>query len=302
MRTDQANEADDPATGASGSRWRSALRDSRAIIARPQFWALVGSAIAISALAGPFHTMQLLGLPGRILYWSAVIGLASLLLTYLSMLAREVTLAARVHWALGSLAATLVAVPPVYALVWTLHAWLEPPGQTVNPWELLFHVAAPMLLVNLIVNSMLVLRAREAAQHQAVAARDESAGVAPPPVLSPDPKTAPPPPLLFEKLPQSLGRDLICLRAQDHYVEVMTPQGSATVLMRLSDAERDLVGLDGLRVHRSWWVNLDHVSDFVRTEGGGMDLTLSNGLVIPVARGQRAALRTAIDQRRAAAE
>lgn len=302
MRIDKTEYTEKLAVNGNESCYRRALRDSRAIIALPQFWALMGAGIAISALAAPFQSHQLSGLPGRVLYWGAVIGLTSLLLTYFSMLAREVTLAARVHWAFGSLGATLVAVPPVYALIWTLHAWLDPVDYAINPSVLLLNVAVPMGLINLIVNGMLVRRDREADRRQASAVPVEPVDIPLPPILSPAPETDPAPPLLFEKLPPELGRDLICLRAQDHYVEAMTALGSAAVLMRLSDAERDLAGLAGLRVHRSWWVNLDHVTGFVRSEGGGMDLTLSNGMVIPVARGQRAALRSAIHKRRAAAE
>ncbi|MCW1934181.1 LytTR family DNA-binding domain-containing protein [Pararhodobacter zhoushanensis] len=121
---------------------------------------------------------------------------------------------------------------------------------------------------------------------------------------SPDRGDSPdtPVPLLFEKLPESLGRDLISLRAQDHYVEVTTALGTTTVLLRLSDAERDLIPFNGMRVHRSWWVNLDHVCDLTRTVGGGMEVTTIDGQIIPVARGQRTAVRQALDERRSAAE
>ena len=66
--------------------------------------------------------------------------------------------------------------------------------------------------------------------------------------------------------------------------------------MRLSDAEALLGPGTGMRVHRSWWVALDHVTGTERTAGGGMDLITSNGLRIPVARGQRAELRAVLER------
>lgn len=305
MGTEQTDEAHEPTAVVNESRLRSTLRDARAFFGRRHFWMLLGGGIAIAALSGPFHTMQMLSLPARVLYWSVAIGVPTLLLTVLSIYARHLNAAGRVHWSLAALGAALCAVPPVYVQSWAMNRLVDPDASGTDPLLLLVYVTVPVVLVNLMVNSVMMLRHREAAQHLPVPIHLPPGG--PPPSANDPPEpgaeAAPRPvPLLFEKLPPELGHDLICLRAQDHYIEAMTTQGSATVLMRLSDAERDLAGLAGLRVHRSWWVNLDHVADFVRTEGGGMDLTLSNGLVIPVARGQRAALRSAIHKRRVAAE
>ncbi len=305
MGTDQNDDTDQATAVVTATRLQSTIRDARAFIARRHFWMMLSGAIALAALSGPFHTMQLLSLPGRVLYWAVSISVPTLLLTFLSIYARHLNAAGRVHWSLAAFGAALCAVPLVYAQSWLMNRFLHPDGGGAAPLSLLVNVAVPTILVTMIVNSMMMRRYREAAQQLPVSLHMPSDGTPPaandPP--EPDTEAAPPPtPLLFEKLPPELGRDLICLRAQDHYIEVMTTRGRATVLMRLSDAERDLAGLAGLRVHRSWWVNLDHVADFVRTEGGGMDLTLSNGQVIPVARGQRAALRSAIHKRRVAAE
>ncbi|WP_417601287.1 LytTR family DNA-binding domain-containing protein [Pararhodobacter oceanensis] len=96
--------------------------------------------------------------------------------------------------------------------------------------------------------------------------------------------------LLFAKLPPELGRDIVVVQAQDHYIEVTTTKGSALILMRLSDVEQDLAGLDGMRVHRSWWVSLRHIE---RMEKGtsGPELRMSSGQMVPVSRGNRATMR-----------
>ena len=46
----------------------------------------------------------------------------------------------------------------------------------------------------------------------------------------------------------------IALQGEDHYVRIHTALGSELVLMRLGDAIQELDGLEGERVHRSWWV------------------------------------------------
>ncbi len=95
-----------------------------------------------------------------------------------------------------------------------------------------------------------------------------------------------------DRLPPALGRRILCLQMEDHYVRVHTPQGSALVLMSLSQAMAGLVGLEGLRTHRSWWVAREAVESVAR-DGRNLRLKLSGGLEAPVARAQVGALRAA---------
>jgi DNA-binding LytR/AlgR family response regulator len=62
--------------------------------------------------------------------------------------------------------------------------------------------------------------------------------------------------------------------------------------MRLSDAVVELEGLEGARVHRSWWVARDAVTDARRGDGKAT-LTLENGVEAPVSRAYARALREA---------
>ena len=87
-------------------------------------------------------------------------------------------------------------------------------------------------------------------------------------------------------------RTLLCVRAEDHYLRVYTDIGDDLILFRLSDAEAELAPLDGLRVHRSWWVCRAAVVA-VNRSGRRLELVLSNGLNVPVSRGQVAILRDA---------
>jgi hypothetical protein len=107
----------------------------------------------------------------------------------------------------------------------------------------------------------------------------------------PPPKPpAPGEPALLAKLPARLGRNIICLCMEDHYVRVHTPAGSALLLMPLGQAIAEAAPLAGVKTHRSWWVARNAVA---RTEGGprAMRLHLINGLVAPVSRAAVATLR-----------
>ncbi|MGP1281601.1 MAG: LytTR family transcriptional regulator DNA-binding domain-containing protein [Parasphingopyxis sp.] len=101
-----------------------------------------------------------------------------------------------------------------------------------------------------------------------------------------------PEPPFFQRLPPALGDHLVCLEMQDHYVKAHTLAGSEMLLMRLRDAIAELDGVDGLQVHRSWWVARDQVRA-IRREGRGIKLELANGLLAPVARNRQEALRSA---------
>ena len=71
----------------------------------------------------------------------------------------------------------------------------------------------------------------------------------------------------LDRLPPELGRDLVCLKMADHYVEVFTTSGSTLILIRFADVVAELEDAGGLRVHRSYWVVRDHVTGVTRRNG-----------------------------------
>jgi hypothetical protein len=115
--------------------------------------------------------------------------------------------------------------------------------------------------------------------------------------LAPQPPPAPVAGLrsipLIAGLPARLGERVLCLQMEDHYIRVHTELGSAMVHHRMADAEASLgPHVPGLRVHRSWWVARAAITGWQR-EGKKLSLTLSNGLVVPVARDRQATLKAA---------
>lgn len=116
-----------------------------------------------------------------------------------------------------------------------------------------------------------------------------------PPQPAPDPIPAPapqPPNPLLDQLPAELGSDIVALEMEDHYVRVHTALGSALVLMRLRDAMVLVTGIEGMQVHRSWWVARGAVEDVLR-DGRNVRLKLARGIEAPVARAKIADLKDA---------
>ncbi|WP_158085748.1 LytTR family DNA-binding domain-containing protein [Henriciella aquimarina] len=88
----------------------------------------------------------------------------------------------------------------------------------------------------------------------------------------------------LERLPVKYRTaELWAVSSEDHYCRVHTSLGSDLILMRLSDAERELGSVDGLRVHRSWWVSRIGIQG-ARREGGRIVLVLKNEAEVPVSR------------------
>ena len=113
-----------------------------------------------------------------------------------------------------------------------------------------------------------------------------------PPSPEPIGRAAEAAPVFLDRLPRTIGRDLLCLQMEDHYVRAHTPLGSALILMRMRDATAELGTIEGARVHRSWWVARAAVAEVVRRDRA-VGLRLVNGLEVPIARDTLPELRAA---------
>ncbi|MEJ7776162.1 MAG: LytTR family DNA-binding domain-containing protein [Sphingomicrobium sp.] len=96
----------------------------------------------------------------------------------------------------------------------------------------------------------------------------------------------------LDRLPPVIRDRLIALEMEDHYVRAHAPGTSVLVLLRMRDASAELAGIDGERVHRSWWVRRDAV-ERVAGDSRNLRLVLTGGLEAPVARDRVADLRAA---------
>lgn len=97
---------------------------------------------------------------------------------------------------------------------------------------------------------------------------------------------------LVAALPADRRGRLLALQAEDHYLRIHTDRGEALVHRRFSDALQAARGLEGLRVHRSWWVARSAIES-VERDGDRLVLRLRGGLVVPVSRTYALAVREA---------
>lgn len=106
-------------------------------------------------------------------------------------------------------------------------------------------------------------------------------------------QTKAPAELFLERLPVRFrSSTLYAVSSEGHYLRVHTDRGSPLILMRISDAVRELTGAEGLQVHRSWWVAHAGVADTKR-ENGRRFLILKNDEIAPVSRAYIPALKAA---------
>ena len=86
----------------------------------------------------------------------------------------------------------------------------------------------------------------------------------------------------LKKIKPDVGRNILALEAQEHYVKVYTDRGDDLVLYRMGDAVQELSQVQaGLRVHRSYWVAERAVTEILPAKNTHR-LKLSNGLEVPV--------------------
>ncbi|MFN8767997.1 MAG: LytTR family DNA-binding domain-containing protein [Lysobacteraceae bacterium] len=95
--------------------------------------------------------------------------------------------------------------------------------------------------------------------------------------------------VFFSTLPVAIGRDLVRIDADLHYLQVRTALGRATVLGSLAEVEAALAHA-GLRVHRSHWVAFAHLRR-VSKSAKGWACELRNGDRVPISRRRLAEVR-----------
>lgn len=230
--------------------------------------ALVGGAIAICVIAGPFHTLQIPILL-RTAYW----GIAIVVATAMSMTTITYAFA-------GPLAPR---VPPlVRGLFASVMFSLVYAGFLVGLGKVFFPESAGLprylgfvgytMPIAIGITVIVYLFQREAA--------DDAPG---------DGAAAP---RILARIKPGLGAQLTRLTMQDHYVEVFTDKGSQLVLMRFADALEEVAPTPGWRIHRSHWVAEAAMADIRRGDGKTL-VVLADGEELPISRTYLPALREA---------
>lgn len=277
-----------------------ALRENRRLIGLLLECAAVGGVWLVAVTVGPYGTFDQLTTVERMQYWgmSIMLNWAQIRLAHAVL---DRAFGNRRFWAPVLLACTLASVPATFEVMWlenhfrpSLHHELD--FQALYPQVLLLSLAITIPLVHYFISRGQAIDLEETVAGE----REEWAEAATRQPAHADPAQADPAwpdparsdPAFLQRIPIRLGRDLLCLQAEDHYVRVHTALGDDLILHRFSDCVQELDGLDGLRVHRSWWIARAGVADVVRRERKTW-LVLTNGLEVPVSRTYMAALKEA---------
>lgn len=85
--------------------------------------------------------------------------------------------------------------------------------------------------------------------------------------------------------PPLTGR-IYWIEAQEHYVRISTTAENRMVLLRFTDAVREISSSEGMQVHRSHWVAFPEFQELVR-EGQNVKLKLTSDELVPVSRSYR---------------
>lgn len=246
----------------------------------------VGAALAV---LGPYGSFAMGPLATRLAYWiPAALG------GYL-IVRPTVIVAARAAERLdlpptaGLAAGVLVAAAPMTLFIWWLNGRGFADFPTLEGWLQLY---AQIAIIGAVVTLLFFLLERTPATSEGTV---EAKPATVHPSLSAPNSADPSPtsePAFLARLPPHLRGDLLALEMEDHYVRAHAPGGSALILLRLRDAVAELDGVEGLRVHRSWWVARDAVES-VAQDGRNVRLKLRGGLEAPVARASVSVLRAA---------
>jgi hypothetical protein len=218
----------------------------------------------LAGLLGPLSSFECCGLVPRVEIWMTIIGAMMVLRTTV-----RVTLRAVCNYHFGSwnilLVAGIVCILMVYPMSAVATEFWSSPSSSHGYSDIAFFLFV----------TALGLGANSGSSEQ------------------PEPSETTPAPRIAPRLVQRLGPDLqgelLAITVRDHYVNVVTTAGTASLLLRLCDAVAEAEGVPGAQVHRSHWVAWSAVTGIER-EGARVYLRLNHDLRIPVSRNHRAIL------------
>lgn len=233
---------------------------------------------AVLAMIGPFGTYLDLTLPERLIYWLGIMVVNWLQITAALWTVERLAADRNVAWPLQTSAACLLAaVPATFEVIWLETTFRPNALGYLPPWGQIY-VYVVILSLAITLPLLALYRRRWPA--------------APGGAETPTERKPQAEPAFLRRIPAALGRELLCLETEDHYLRVHTAVGNDLILHRLRDALTELEGADGLQVHRGYWVARAAVAD-VERDGRKTALVLVNGLRVPVSRSFQPQLKAA---------
>lgn len=238
---------------------------------------------AVFGWLGPYGTFQDLSVVSRFVYWMIafpVVGVgAALAMRTIAHSEPTASWPAPVQAIFG---AVIVGVPSTFVVIALETIFRHAPViSAVNLLRIYASVTVVLITIGIPWAIIRSRRAREVAEPEAEQA-------APAPSVLPTQTGSP----FLRRIPSKLGRDLLSIATEDHYLRVTTEIGHDLILFRLSDAVAELDPALGQQVHRSFWVARRAVTKVERDESRTW-LVLSNGAKVPVSQTYLPALRQA---------
>jgi len=236
--------------------WQFALREIQRLSTSSRFWIGLAAATVILAISGPFGTIEQLSFAERLVYWGLIAVLTFFCGMSVSILVGLTILQAGVSEWPSRIIGGMIAGIPVAVIVWCINQY----GFGLDMGGLEVFIRVCIYCTTISVATMLIYYLVNNIEHAA---------------STPSP--------FLDRLPRHLGKNLLHITAQDHYVKAVTDRGSELVLMRFSDALRELGDIDGIQIHRAHWISLNSVKKPLR-KNGRLFMETSDGEQFPVSR------------------
>jgi hypothetical protein len=228
---------------------------------------------ALLAVIGPFGTFTDLSFGSRLAYWLSAFVAGWVSSATLGALLYPRFVKWRWSYLLSGALVGLLGAIPLTAVVLALEALFRPEASSSGAVTLYLYVIS----VNVPMSIAMAWSGRgERIRMAERPAPDAGGGAAP----------------FLKRIPSAIAGPLLALQMEDHYLRIHTAAGNDLILFRLSDALDELKGVEGARVHRSYWVARAAVVAVERV-GRKTVLVLSNDLRVPVSRTYAAELKDA---------
>jgi hypothetical protein len=225
--------------------------------------AIDGSLVVLLSLTGPFGTFVDLPWPLRLVYWALAVGGCSILMhVVIGALLSSEHLEGWPRLPRIALGAMLAALPGA-AVIGLLETVMRHNDSVFD------HYFWFWICVTLLGFPVAVIQFAGA----------QSPTAANPVEVTPGGRDV----AFLRRLPREIGRDLISISMQDHYVHATTTRGSTMILIRFSDAVKELADYPGAQIHRSHWIAAGHARRLLR-DGKRAMVELKDGRLLPVSR------------------
>ncbi len=244
------------------------LREIQAIFTNKILLVSYFTITALAIITGPFSTYQHLSLLMRIPYWSGVIAGCFLIPIIVNLIYYRIAQKSKRQKPLWNIILTLIVAILIAAFLLITNSLIWGDGLNFTNYIGFLKLTTPIAFI---VAIFIILFDKYIAK-----APNEQSSVA-----------------FFKRIPTHLGKDLQYLNVQDHYVNAVTDKGEQLILMRLKDAIDELSGMDGVQIHRSYWVAKSAIIN-VKKSNSKMIIEMKNGDSLPVSRSRLKDVKSAL--------